>query len=497
MDKSALITFNSSAFVRASLTSDKEAILNAVSTVTASGGTNANAGLSAGINELINNKSNSAQIVIMICDGDVNCTDSTINLAVENGIQVYTVNVINASNSKLENIAAKTGGEYYYAATSDEIGNIFDMIQSSTIVSDDKDHDGLKDIWETEGMQISNGTIIKTDPHNADTDGDGLNDGEEMGMYDEEYDYFPNYHSNPNDPDTDDDTLDDFEDPDSRYPFDRRFKIVDNVNYIPSVEYVDRHYDKGRECYYKRIANIKDVSKRLIFTAMLDDAAITPGLQFTLGSDEIKNYTEICALDFSKMMCHYLDCTGTVYYLDNDDMSGIIFSQNSNCEHLNYNIQQFKNAAEECVVDENELIISTRGENDFKVACYKSINCNSHFNRYKYDDSYSANWGYAIGEALGGMTGSVKLVNGVYYAKLNYYLIDIYDFPIHWNDTVRNDSLSTWAHELHECGLANEYKILGKYEMQFSWKKDDHSADNNLNIIIDNSAYKNEPYTKI
>lgn len=33
---------------------------------------------------------------------------------------------------------------------------------------------------ETAGMRLSNGEIIYTDPLNADTDGDGLKDGEEI-----------------------------------------------------------------------------------------------------------------------------------------------------------------------------------------------------------------------------------------------------------------------------------------------------------------------------
>ena len=45
----------------------------------------------------------------------------------------------------------------------------------------DRDKDGLPDVLEIHGMITNKGTVIRTDPDNRDTDGDGLNDGYEMG----------------------------------------------------------------------------------------------------------------------------------------------------------------------------------------------------------------------------------------------------------------------------------------------------------------------------
>ena len=45
----------------------------------------------------------------------------------------------------------------------------------------DRDKDGLPDVLETNGMITNIGTVIRTDPDNPDTDGDGLLDGYEMG----------------------------------------------------------------------------------------------------------------------------------------------------------------------------------------------------------------------------------------------------------------------------------------------------------------------------
>lgn len=46
---------------------------------------------------------------------------------------------------------------------------------------EDSDKDGLPDVLEINGMITNKGTVIKTDPNNPDTDGDGLSDGYEMG----------------------------------------------------------------------------------------------------------------------------------------------------------------------------------------------------------------------------------------------------------------------------------------------------------------------------
>lgn len=93
----------------------------------------------------------------------------------------------------------------------------------------DSDGDGLTDYEETNGMRVAfPNAFIKTDPNKADTDGDGLTDGEEMGsvVYDSwnklEYDllrvkygwpaydgYHYEYKADPRKADTDGDGLDD------------------------------------------------------------------------------------------------------------------------------------------------------------------------------------------------------------------------------------------------------------------------------------------------
>lgn len=79
--------------------------------------------------------------------------------------------------------------------------------------SSDSDGDGLTDVEESNGWEVTGGRIYKTDPHNPDTDADGLSDGEEAGPLVEKADSDPVYSgmSDPTKKDSDDDGLDDFE----------------------------------------------------------------------------------------------------------------------------------------------------------------------------------------------------------------------------------------------------------------------------------------------
>lgn len=106
------------------------------------------------------------------------------------------------------------------------MGKIFGQIQDSTvgrIDPTDEDGDGLYDIYETAGIKLPNGKIIKTDPTMPDTDGDGLTDLEETGIiYNVDDRYIGNnttkrvqyfiLHSNPVEKDSDGDGIGDKED---------------------------------------------------------------------------------------------------------------------------------------------------------------------------------------------------------------------------------------------------------------------------------------------
>ena len=233
-DRGAIIGFNSSALVYSYFNTGKDTLKNAINKITATGGTSVEAGLVEALNVFdkapnyeVEGRKNS-KIIMLLCDGDVSCSNATIERAKNNYIKIYTVLIGSTSGmSRLQYIAEETGGKFYYAATADEIRDAIWGVQEDTIGEIDKtdtDGDGLYDIYEIAGMRLPNGQIIYSNPQERDTDGDGLSDGEEMGMPIESYIVTDKYEleiidvtffyyvSNPNEKDSDFDNALDNED---------------------------------------------------------------------------------------------------------------------------------------------------------------------------------------------------------------------------------------------------------------------------------------------
>ena len=190
-DEATLVTFNSKGKVVKEFGTSKFELKAAVNNLTASGGTSTNAGLKAAINEMQSHLSaNEKNIIILICDGDVDNNSETKEIIKtaqneKKPINIYTLNVVGGNSEVLESIANLTGGYSYKAKTSDEIESEMKKLQNNTIYSvdtTDSDGDGIYDTYEINGVRIQNGKVIKTDPNNADTDGDGISDGIEIGL---------------------------------------------------------------------------------------------------------------------------------------------------------------------------------------------------------------------------------------------------------------------------------------------------------------------------
>ncbi len=84
----------------------------------------------------------------------------------------------------LRGIADATGGDFYLAKSAGDLFGLFDRVGEDLNV--DSDSDGLPDWVEKKGY-IVKGSLYEvlppTDPNKADTDGDGLTDGQEIGSY--------------------------------------------------------------------------------------------------------------------------------------------------------------------------------------------------------------------------------------------------------------------------------------------------------------------------
>lgn len=185
-DRATLVIYNGTAATLVQLTNDRETLRKSINSLRASGGTNADYGFSLGLRRLEDADENKEKMLILVSDGTVYYSDVQIYIqsAKEDGIKIHCINVVDGSGGSMEKIAYDTGGNYYYATTTEEIEDVIEELRGDTIGTidiTDTDGDGLYDVYEKKGMRLSNGTIVYTDPQKSDTDGDGICDYDAMG----------------------------------------------------------------------------------------------------------------------------------------------------------------------------------------------------------------------------------------------------------------------------------------------------------------------------
>lgn len=117
--------------------------------------------------------------------------DEIINRANALNVQIDTIYLGEVSmydKMNIKNIPQQTGGKHYYVQSVDRLQDEFDYLLNyvkygkTEIGKDDYDGDGIPDDYELAGLYLCNGQIVYTDPTLADTDGDGISDGEELGI---------------------------------------------------------------------------------------------------------------------------------------------------------------------------------------------------------------------------------------------------------------------------------------------------------------------------
>ncbi|MBU5673998.1 DUF3289 family protein [Paenibacillus brevis] len=238
-DRGAVVDFDSSAKVLSGFSSDKEALSRAAGQIDSSGGTTLTSGIASALNLFTGSgREDVLKYIIMLTDGEGSYDTSLTKRAADNGIVIYTVGLgSSVSTSVLTAMAQGTGGSYYPASDADQLYGIFDTIAETSDLYKDTDRDGISDYHEKE-MQAgrlrlgTGGAMIRVNYLDADGDGDGLKDGEEIKIIkagDKVYAYL---YSNPNMEDTDGDGLND---------------AVDNRRLIPDANEALIHQSAYRE----------------------------------------------------------------------------------------------------------------------------------------------------------------------------------------------------------------------------------------------------------
>lgn len=133
-----------------------------------------------------NVEGNVLKTMVVLSDGASSGTSShssTITLAQDSNIRIYTVGLGGSSSSYftryLQPLATETGGTFYLAADADQLSSIYADINKRIDLETDTDGDTIPDYYE-DNMISFNGMKVELDKTNADTDGDGLMDNEEV-----------------------------------------------------------------------------------------------------------------------------------------------------------------------------------------------------------------------------------------------------------------------------------------------------------------------------
>lgn len=185
-DQVAVVDFDSFGRVFQTLTNDFVAAKAAVDRIDSSGGTNIGAGVSLGNSELINRGDPShARAMILLTDGIGSYNPALTQQAIDNNIRIFTIGLgAGVDTALLSNIATATGGQYFPVARAEDLPNVFSRIPVNLDPAGDEDLDGIQNGTELKGVVTGTGSTYLLDPFDADTDGDGLMDGDEVRLGD-------------------------------------------------------------------------------------------------------------------------------------------------------------------------------------------------------------------------------------------------------------------------------------------------------------------------
>lgn len=163
---------------------NREIVKSQIASLNAGGGTNIETALS----HSLQNKSDDGQyqsFVILLSDGQSNVRGDVLDSLKANNMRVIAVGIGgDVDSTMMQTIADSTDGSYLYCDNAGDLAAAFVKLQADYFgATEDSDGDGLPNLLETTGMRDQYGEIWTTNPDNPDSDGDGISDGEEMGLY--------------------------------------------------------------------------------------------------------------------------------------------------------------------------------------------------------------------------------------------------------------------------------------------------------------------------
>ncbi|WP_236039711.1 vWA domain-containing protein [Haloarcula salinisoli] len=194
-DTAAVVGFDYSATIYQGLTSDRAKVNESIERLNAHGGTDTGDGIRKAIQVFEDgNDSDSIKEAILLADGKTGRGPDPVEEAQRAAEQNITINTVgigdDVDTSELRSIADVTGGDYYETDNAADLPQVFgrigDTVDNESRLND-SDGDGIPDaVEEADGLTMpagpNAGQPIDLDPHSADTDDDGLSDGEEISI---------------------------------------------------------------------------------------------------------------------------------------------------------------------------------------------------------------------------------------------------------------------------------------------------------------------------
>ena len=188
-DRAAVVGFNESARRKIELSENMDEVRAAIDSIVGNaGGTALYNGLKEALRELTELEDGTrGRFIIALTDGEDSSSNEQayveiIDTCVSYKIPIYTIGLGTSVNtSLLSRIANATGGAYFHIGTADDLPQVFNRIENTAFFGDDTDGDGLADAVEEYGLRDGMGSVYFTDPSTRFTDGDDLTDGEEAG----------------------------------------------------------------------------------------------------------------------------------------------------------------------------------------------------------------------------------------------------------------------------------------------------------------------------
>lgn len=174
-------------------------------------------------------------------------------------------------------------------------------------------------------------------------------------------------------------------------------------------------------------------------------------------------------------LLHFLSNTGEEYIYD----ASYVFCNILNCrKNICENINAVLNLCEDTVIE--DLYFITNPEKRFQGTSFSS-------DIVVGEDMAVVNWWFSIGNTDATMSFYCVKEGDIYTAEIDYHFVDVYDFESDYEKLAGVGITDGDMHELHEAGLAREYKSVGNYSFKITWTKGER-IDENFSIE-DNTIY--------